>query len=94
MDSPGGSELFESYEQDFQTVKASIIGRITTAGEPRKVTLRAADRETDEASEIVREQHCTDDGKMERSIGGREITHHHALGSTLKEGMCVRGDSA
>ncbi|KAG9324705.1 hypothetical protein KVV02_002483 [Mortierella alpina] len=31
MDSPGGSELFESYEQDFHAIKASINERITTS---------------------------------------------------------------
>ncbi|CAO3569155.1 unnamed protein product [Mortierella alpina] len=59
MDAPGGSELFESYEQDFQAIKVSINERITTSGsqygEPKKATLRAADREIDEASEILQQ---------------------------------------
>ena len=32
MDSAGGSELFESYEQDFEAIKVSINERITASG--------------------------------------------------------------
>ncbi|KAG0289759.1 hypothetical protein BGZ97_006400 [Linnemannia gamsii] len=59
MDSPGGSELFESYEQDYEAIKVSITERLNASGsqngEPKKQTLRAADREIDEASEILQQ---------------------------------------
>ncbi|KAG0202493.1 hypothetical protein BGX28_005014 [Mortierella sp. GBA30] len=67
MDSPGGSDLFESYEQDYEAIKVSINERIKdSAGQsggmsfnicfqPRKVTLRAADREIEEAGEILQQ---------------------------------------
>ncbi|KAF8956247.1 hypothetical protein BGZ52_000174, partial [Haplosporangium bisporale] len=52
----GGSELFESYEQDFEAIKVSITERLNASGsqsgEVKKQTLRAADREIDEANEI------------------------------------------
>ncbi|KAF9932327.1 hypothetical protein FBU30_008434 [Linnemannia zychae] len=54
MDSPGGSMLFESYEQDYEVIKVSITERLNASwsqnGEPRKQTLRAVDREVDEAA--------------------------------------------
>ncbi|KAG0226756.1 hypothetical protein BGW42_003446 [Actinomortierella wolfii] len=57
MDSPGGSELFQSYEQDFEAIKISITERLNAStsqsGEPKKQTLRSADREIDEANEIL-----------------------------------------
>ncbi|KAG0267898.1 hypothetical protein DFQ27_007975 [Actinomortierella ambigua] len=57
MDSPGGSELFQSYEQDFEAIKVSITERLNAStsqtGEPKKQTLRSADREIDEANEIL-----------------------------------------
>ncbi|KAK5810155.1 t-SNARE [Linnemannia elongata] len=59
MDSPGGSELFESYEQDYEAIKVSITQRLNASGsqngEPKKQTLRAAGREIDEASEILQQ---------------------------------------
>ncbi|KAF9433749.1 hypothetical protein BGZ76_009029 [Entomortierella beljakovae] len=55
----GGSELFESYEQDFEAVKVSITERLTASGgqigEIKKQTLRATDREIDEANEILQQ---------------------------------------
>jgi len=55
--SAAGSELFESYEQDFKQLYNSISQKINNvipsqSGEERKVTLRAIDREIDEATEI------------------------------------------
>jgi hypothetical protein len=32
MDSPGGSELFESYEQDYEAIKVSITERLNASG--------------------------------------------------------------
>ncbi|KAI1318276.1 hypothetical protein EDD11_006972 [Mortierella claussenii] len=59
MDSAGGSELFESYEQDFEAIKVSIGERLNASGsqvgEIKKQTLRAADREIDEANEILQQ---------------------------------------
>ncbi|KAI9239610.1 MAG: t-SNARE [Podila humilis] len=55
----GGSELFESYEQDFEAIKVSITERLNASGsqsgEVKKQTLRAADREIDEANEILQQ---------------------------------------
>ncbi|KAF8937576.1 hypothetical protein BGZ47_008954 [Haplosporangium gracile] len=55
----GGSELFESYEQDYEAIKVSITERLNAsgsqAGEIKKQTLRAADREIDEANEILQQ---------------------------------------
>jgi len=52
------SELFESYENDFGQVSASIGDKINNiipsqAGEKRKATIRAAEREIEEAEEII-----------------------------------------
>ncbi|KAF9428637.1 hypothetical protein BGZ94_001660 [Podila epigama] len=59
MDSAGGSELFESYEQDYEAIKVSISERLNASGsqsgEVKKQTLRAADREIDEANEILQQ---------------------------------------
>ncbi|ORZ12036.1 t-SNARE [Lobosporangium transversale] len=59
MDSAGGSELFESYEQDFEAIRVSINERLNASsgqvGEIKKQTLRAADREIDEANEILQQ---------------------------------------
>ncbi|KAI8347111.1 t-SNARE [Mortierella sp. GBAus27b] len=59
MHEAAGSELFESYEQDFEAIKVSINERLTASGgqtgEIKKQTLRAADREMDEANEIVQQ---------------------------------------
>ncbi|KAL1933139.1 hypothetical protein VTP01DRAFT_8817 [Rhizomucor pusillus] len=66
MASPaGGSELFASYEQDFQTVSETIKTKIeqqipNQSGEQRKATVRAAERELDEVDEIL--------GQMEMEI--------------------------
>lgn len=53
-----GSELFESYEQDLNTIKESIKQKLNTQipslnGEPRKAIIRALEREIEEADEIV-----------------------------------------
>ncbi|CAG8433966.1 12147_t:CDS:2 [Ambispora gerdemannii] len=58
MDATGGSELFTSYEQDYNQVALSISDKITKtipqqSGEPRKATVHAAEREIDEATEIL-----------------------------------------
>ncbi|KAG0164925.1 hypothetical protein DFQ30_009187 [Apophysomyces sp. BC1015] len=63
--SAGGSELFTSYEQEFQTLAASIKSKIEQnvphqTGEERKATIRAIEREIDEADEII--------GQMELEI--------------------------
>ncbi|KAG0248294.1 hypothetical protein BG011_000231, partial [Mortierella polycephala] len=56
MDSPAGSELFESYEQDYEAIKVSITERLNASGnqtgEPKKQTLRTTDRE---AAEILQQ---------------------------------------
>ncbi|CAG8543952.1 13369_t:CDS:10 [Funneliformis mosseae] len=54
----GGSDLFESYEQDFSQVARSIEVIINStipsqSGEKRKTTIRAAEREIEEADEII-----------------------------------------
>ncbi|KAH8556158.1 t-SNARE [Umbelopsis sp. PMI_123] len=53
-----GSELFASYEQDFSTICDTIRNKIekqipNQSGEQRKATVRAAEREIDEADEII-----------------------------------------
>ncbi|CAG8522359.1 5066_t:CDS:2 [Diversispora eburnea] len=53
-----GSELFQSYEQEFEQIAQSISGKINDTlplltGEKRKATIRAAEREIEEAEEIV-----------------------------------------
>ncbi|KAI9357819.1 t-SNARE [Pilaira anomala] len=63
--SAGGSELFSSYEQDFTSVTDSIKLKIeqqipNQKGEERKATIRAIEREIDEADEIL--------GQMEMEI--------------------------
>ncbi|KAI8079635.1 vesicle transport v-snare protein vti1 [Gilbertella persicaria] len=63
--STGGSELFASYEQDFTSIKESIQIKIdqqipNQKGEERKAVIRAAEREIDEADEIL--------GQMEMEI--------------------------
>ncbi|KAF7730674.1 hypothetical protein EC973_001623 [Apophysomyces ossiformis] len=63
--SAGGSELFTSYEQEFQTLFVSIKAKIeqhvpNQSGEERKATIRAIEREIDEADEII--------GQMELEI--------------------------
>ncbi|KAG0256126.1 hypothetical protein BGZ95_005582 [Linnemannia exigua] len=59
MDSPGGSELFESYGHDYEAIKVSITEQLNASGaqsgEPKKQTLRAAEREVDEAGEILQQ---------------------------------------
>ncbi|CAG8536444.1 15917_t:CDS:2, partial [Acaulospora colombiana] len=52
------SELFEQYEQDFEQISQSILQKINVtlpsqSGEKRKATTRAAEREIEEAEEIV-----------------------------------------
>ncbi|CAG8779385.1 4751_t:CDS:2 [Cetraspora pellucida] len=59
------SELFESYEHDFNQISQSISAKITStipsqSGEKRKVTVRATEREIDEADEII--------GQMEMEV--------------------------
>lgn len=58
MESLLRSELFEGYEQDYATITDSISTKINTQvvnqrGEERKATVRAVERELDEAEEIV-----------------------------------------
>ncbi|CAG8477705.1 7051_t:CDS:2, partial [Ambispora leptoticha] len=57
MDTTGGTDLFTSYEQDYNQVVLAISDKINTipqqSGEPRKATIRAAEREIDEATEIL-----------------------------------------
>ncbi|CDS11647.1 hypothetical protein LRAMOSA03910 [Lichtheimia ramosa] len=66
MASPaGGSDLFASYEQDFQTVSDGIRNKIdqqipSQSGEQRKATVRAVERELEEVDEIL--------GQMEMEI--------------------------
>ncbi|GAB5591438.1 t-SNARE VTI1 [Umbelopsis nana] len=53
-----GSDLFASYEQDFSTICDAIRNKIdkqisSQSGEQRKATVRAAEREIDEADEII-----------------------------------------
>ncbi|KAG9301671.1 hypothetical protein G9A89_016742 [Geosiphon pyriformis] len=65
MDAAGGSELFESYEQDFNLVAQAISEKIynkipNQTGEERKTTAHGADREIEEAEEIL--------GQMEMEI--------------------------
>ncbi|CAO3678318.1 unnamed protein product [Umbelopsis ramanniana] len=53
-----GSNLFLSYEQDFSTICDAIRSKIekqipNQSGEQRKATVRAAEREIDEADEII-----------------------------------------
>ncbi|KAK7207537.1 vesicle transport v-SNARE protein N-terminus-domain-containing protein [Myxozyma melibiosi] len=53
----GGSELFASYEADFRLAYAEITQKIDQipdlAAEPRKASIRAAERAIDEADEIM-----------------------------------------
>ncbi|CAM0138344.1 t-SNARE VTI1 [Umbelopsis sp. WA50703] len=56
--SAGGSDLFTSYEQDFGTICEAIRSKVekqipSQSGEQRKATVRAAEREIDEADEII-----------------------------------------
>ncbi|KAL1919403.1 uncharacterized protein VTP21DRAFT_2096 [Calcarisporiella thermophila] len=58
MDAPAGSELFQSYEQDYTTLADSLQAKIqhhipSQTGEQKKTTVRAAERELEEADEIV-----------------------------------------
>ncbi|CAG8460741.1 14125_t:CDS:2, partial [Dentiscutata heterogama] len=59
------SELFESYEHDFDQISQSISTKINStlpsqSGEKRKSTVRATEREIDEAEEII--------GQMEMEV--------------------------
>ncbi|KAG2217590.1 hypothetical protein INT45_012446 [Circinella minor] len=63
--STGGSDLFQNYEQDFQTVTDGVRQKIdqqipSQTGEQRKATIRATERDIDEADEIL--------GQMEMEI--------------------------
>lgn len=54
----GASEIFETYEREFQSLTADIEGRIAdqvpnATGEAKKVLLNQTDRDIDEAEEIV-----------------------------------------
>ncbi|KAK9246836.1 vesicle transport v-SNARE protein N-terminus-domain-containing protein [Lipomyces tetrasporus] len=57
LDAEPGSELFASYEADFRLAYAEITQKIDQipelAAEPRKASVRAAERAIDEADEIV-----------------------------------------
>lgn len=57
MDTDIGTELFAGYENDFNLIIADISsklqGLLEEDGEPRKASLRAAERDLEEAEEIV-----------------------------------------
>ncbi|KAK9366069.1 vesicle transport v-SNARE protein N-terminus-domain-containing protein [Lipomyces kononenkoae] len=57
LDAEPGSELFASYEADFRLAYAEITQKIDQvpelAAEPRKASIRAAERAIDEADEII-----------------------------------------
>ena len=57
MDTDIGTELFAGYENDFNLIIADISSKLQGLqdqdGEPRKATLRAAERAVEEAEEIV-----------------------------------------
>ncbi|KAI8384235.1 vesicle transport V-snare protein, variant [Radiomyces spectabilis] len=82
MASPaGGSELFASYEQDFKSVCDSIKSKIedqipNQQGETRKATVRAVERELEEADEIL--------GQMEMEILNIPTTTRTRLQATLR----------
>ncbi|RKP10997.1 t-SNARE [Thamnocephalis sphaerospora] len=57
-DAAGGSQLFENYEQEYRAISLAIANKVNSvipkqAGEPRKTTIRAAERELEEADEII-----------------------------------------
>jgi hypothetical protein len=60
MDTDIGTELFASYESDFNLIIADISSKLeglqNQDGEPRKVAIRAAERAVEEAEEIVQTQ--------------------------------------
>ena len=57
MDTDIGTELFAGYENDFNLIVADISSKLQGLqeqdGEPRKASLRAAERALEEAEEIV-----------------------------------------
>jgi len=57
MDTDIGTELFAGYENDFNLIIADISSKLQGLqeqdGEPRKASLRAAERAVEEAEEIV-----------------------------------------
>jgi len=57
MDTDVGTELFASYENDFNLIIADISSKLQALqdqeGDPRKASLRAAERAVEEAEEIV-----------------------------------------
>ncbi|RKP11225.1 t-SNARE [Piptocephalis cylindrospora] len=61
----GGSELFDNYQQEFSLLVGSLGDKVRSQipnqiGDPRKATIRAAERELEEADEII--------GQMEMEI--------------------------
>ncbi|RUS21663.1 t-SNARE [Endogone sp. FLAS-F59071] len=55
---PAGSELFESYEQEYTTLCATIKQKIeqeipSQSGEKRKATIRVVEREVEEVDEMI-----------------------------------------
>ena len=59
MDTDIGTELFASYESDFNLIIADVSSKLDGLqdqdGEPRKAAIRAAERAVEEAEEIVRQ---------------------------------------
>jgi len=57
MDTDIGTELFASYENDFNLIitdiSSKVEGLVDQDGEAKKATIRAADRAVEEAEEIV-----------------------------------------
>lgn len=58
LDSDAGSELFGSYESEFQLVQTNLQQKLEQIpeleGEPRKAAINQAEGAVDEAKEIVR----------------------------------------
>jgi len=58
MGDPGGSELFEQYQTEYNNLTAAVSRKInsqipTLTGDKKKEVVRAAERELDEADEIL-----------------------------------------
>jgi len=58
MGEPGGSTLFETYEGDYNTISNSLSRKINSqipslSGEAKKEAIRAAQREIEEADELI-----------------------------------------
>ncbi|KAJ9063210.1 t-SNARE VTI1 [Entomophthora muscae] len=78
---PGGSDLFDSYEQEFKTLAVGLEKRIhqnisRAEGEERKALVRSAERECDEGDEIL--------AQMEAELGNLPRTSRSPLQTKLK----------